>query len=387
MGSEMKEQRDVGERSGYQAVYFSLAYSREGNIIGGDTEREETMQMIRQASKRNSGLRPWGRALGIAVFGLAFAVSQAWAVPYKGTATGFFSGTLFDLDGDGFGALLGSTSGFSSPGGDNMCSLIQEAAFVPTPTGACGPAEVEYMVLPETTRLDCQYRGSGDVFNFRVTGTICLPFSCFGADFNETFRLQEGCTGIAEGTMTLLGGNGRAQGASGSFTYKQTAIYTKLDFPYAGILSSEIKGDITLAAGNAFPGEAEIDQTLMDAVTAGDVDAVRVALDEGASVHGRGADGETPLFIAASPEMAQLLLNAGASVHARNAYGMTPLHDASILGRVEIVQLLLDAGAAVYAQDSHGRTPLDWLENSPLGHLAPKANDAIIQMLKDAGGE
>ena len=134
------------------------------------------------------------------------------------------------------------------------------------------------------------------------------------------------------------------------------------------------------------PEDAELDSTLIGAVTVGNVDAVRTALDNGASVHARrDADGETPLFYVAQPDVAQLLLEAGASVYARNDYGMTPLHDASILGRIEIVQLLLEAGADVNARDERGWTPLTWVEDPPWG--VPQASDELIQILKDAGGE
>ena len=136
------------------------------------------------------------------------------------------------------------------------------------------------------------------------------------------------------------------------------------------------------------PEDAALDSALFFAIaTLRDVDAVHTALDNGASVHARDAQGETPLYasIPVSVDIVRLLLEAGASVHARNAYGMTPLHDASIWGHIEIVRLLLEAGADVNAQDNRGWTPLTWVEDPPWG--VPQASDELIQILKDAGGE
>lgn len=299
------------------------------------------MQMIRQKSKRSSGLRPWRKAFGIAVFALVFAVSQAWAAPYETTSSGFFSSTIFDSNGDGVTAAFATLSGSDSLGHNFVCSSVYEAVVVEQPTGACGPEEVELVLLPNTVRTRCQFEGYEDIFNYTGTGTICLAVSCF----------QGGaCSGTSKGTSTLAGGSGIAEGSSGSFTYTQTFAYTQAD---AGTVSQEVEGDIELAAGAAFPGE--LDSALIGAITAGDIDAVRTALNDGASVQVRDED------------------------------GMTPLHDASIWGHVEIVQLLLDAGADVNARDEQGWTPLDWVEVPPWG--VPQASDELIQLLKDAGGE
>ena len=347
------------------------------------------MQMIRQASKRNSGLRPWGRALGIATFILVFTVSQARAVPFKSSLQGFFhSAPITALDEENVPRVVPGASsvysGFDSMGNTVVCAGLTTSSQFVDPTGACGAEEFE---LAGTTAYVCQYNGAEDVFNSTSTDRLCVPISCYD-DFPLSFI---GCTATGTSSVTATGGDGRAEGSSGSWTSSSTITYPQMEMlesgsvRFVGTVRAKLQGDFELADGVSLPGEAEVDQDLMAAVTAGDVEAVQAALDEGASVHGRGADGETPLFIAASPDLAQLLLDAGASVHARNNFGMTPLHDASILGRTEIVRLLLEAGAAVYARDERGMTPLDWVENPPWG--VPQASDELIQLLKDAGGE
>ena len=354
-----------------------------GTVTKNDTEGGEIM--TRQVSKRNNGLRLWSRALGIAAFVFIFTASQAWAAPFKAVAEGMWHITPGTVPGFGVASIGSQTSsGFDSEGNFFVCSGVTTSSEFIASTGACEADEAEGV---GTVNYHCQYNGAKDIFNSTGTTRTCVPFSCF----DENFIPQVGCSFTVTGSTTATGGDGRAEGSSGSWTSSSTATYTQVEVLESGFLrvtgtfSSELQGDFELADGVDLPGEAEVDADLMGAVTAGDIDAVRMALDEGASVHGRDAAGETPLFHVADPDIARLLLDVGASVHARNNYGMTPLHDASILGRIEIVRLLLEAGAAVYALDERGMTPLAWVENPPWG--VPQASDELIQLLKDAGGE
>ncbi|MCC7372674.1 MAG: ankyrin repeat domain-containing protein [Chloroflexi bacterium] len=103
---------------------------------------------------------------------------------------------------------------------------------------------------------------------------------------------------------------------------------------------------------------------LIAAVWAGNADAVRSLLADGADARARDAEsGLTVLQIAAGeakPEIVRLLLDAGADVHAADSRaGGSALHKACQGGSVEVVQMLLDAGAFVdCVAPTTGHTPL-----------------------------
>lgn len=192
------------------------------------------------------------RSIGLHILGVLFLMGgQAGAVSFTSTATGFFSSTIFDSDGDGFTAFFLSVSGSTTAFGSFVCSAVSESVFV-APTGACGPSEFESAILPETSRSHCQFEGTEDIVNFTSTGTGCLPSSCLDASFIPIV----GCSSTFTGTITTLGGDGVFEGATGSSTFSQTATYTQVDvlpsgFVFvAGTLSQETQGEATLAGGD-----------------------------------------------------------------------------------------------------------------------------------------
>lgn len=109
---------------------------------------------------------------------------------------------------------------------------------------------------------------------------------------------------------------------------------------------------------------------LLEAVQAGDVEAVRAALEAGASPDAFTEDGSTALSVAAGqgadPETISLLLAAGADIGARNTAGYTPLLSALRSGRSEAaVRLLLNAGADPTARTAAGETAPELLAANP----------------------
>ncbi len=101
---------------------------------------------------------------------------------------------------------------------------------------------------------------------------------------------------------------------------------------------------------------------LQYAVSVGNVDAVRVLVENGANVNTRDPGLQaTPLMRAANRaprEILELLLAAGADVRARNRLGSTALHRAAGRLNEQAVEILLDNGADVNAQDDWGSSPL-----------------------------
>lgn len=82
---------------------------------------------------------------------------------------------------------------------------------------------------------------------------------------------------------------------------------------------------------------------------------VKLLLQKGANIVARDDAGRTPLHLASTKEVAQLLI---ADINARDRYKKTPLHAAAYRGNKEVVQLLLEHGADVNARDYANRTPL-----------------------------
>ena len=137
-------------------------------------------------------------------------------------------------------------------------------------------------------------------------------------------------------------------------------------------------------------------KTLRDAVSQGDVKALRRLLKRGADVHAKDRWGQTALHRAADwgrADVVKVLLEHGADVNARDADGATPLdeawfhytdvvklllekgadpnattsrypetrlHEAVRDCRTEVAKLLLDKGADVSAKGDWGRTALHW---------------------------
>lgn len=106
---------------------------------------------------------------------------------------------------------------------------------------------------------------------------------------------------------------------------------------------------------------ASDDWRLLDAVRAGDRDAVRALLAAGADVNAAQPDGATALAWAAyrdDLETVDLLIRAGAGLNAANDYGVTPLTIACTNRNAAMVARLAAAGANPNAGTWTGETPL-----------------------------
>ena len=114
------------------------------------------------------------------------------------------------------------------------------------------------------------------------------------------------------------------------------------------------------SAGGAMPDEAAERQLIVSAIN-GNIDGVRQALKNGASINVRDNRGRTPLLIAThadNVEMARALIAAGADVNARDHIEDSPYLYAGAEGRNEILRMTLEAGADLRSTNRYGGTAL-----------------------------
>ena len=101
---------------------------------------------------------------------------------------------------------------------------------------------------------------------------------------------------------------------------------------------------------------------LWNALTGGDIEAVRRALDAGDDVNRSYCTlGAKPLYWASGKgdkDLCELLIDRGADVNDKNEYGDTPLHEASYWGYKDVCALLIERGADVNAKNNSGETPV-----------------------------
>ena len=131
--------------------------------------------------------------------------------------------------------------------------------------------------------------------------------------------------------------------------------------------------------------EATPELDVFDAAAVGDVDRLTELLDgDGDLVNAYSEDGYTPLhfaaFFARGPAV-RLLLDRGADVGAvaRNEMEVQPLHSAVAANAREVVAALLQAGADVNARQQGGFTPFMAAEQHE--------DEDMVRLLMDHGAE
>ncbi|XP_028407753.1 ankyrin repeat and EF-hand domain-containing protein 1-like [Dendronephthya gigantea] len=100
---------------------------------------------------------------------------------------------------------------------------------------------------------------------------------------------------------------------------------------------------------------------LSDAVKFGDLESIKLAINNGTPVNQRDKYYKTPLMIAClygKITIAHALLDMGADLKSRDNFFWTPLHHACHCGQLDIVKLLLERGADIDAKAINGGTPL-----------------------------
>lgn len=103
---------------------------------------------------------------------------------------------------------------------------------------------------------------------------------------------------------------------------------------------------------------------LHGAVMCSKTNTIKLLIEKGAKVNARNESGETPLYEAIyhnRVEIAEVLIDNSADVNVRDSQGNTPLHKAAVFSNTGTIEFLLKKGAKANIQDNYGRTPLHWI--------------------------
>jgi ankyrin repeat protein len=138
------------------------------------------------------------------------------------------------------------------------------------------------------------------------------------------------------------------------------------------------------------------ESSFVECAKKGDIDAVKLFLDEGMNINAANKRGQTALIRAVGGRYARTplmeaagtgncviikqLVQKGADINAKDYESNTPLHFACMYGHIEAVRLLIEMDAKPDVQASGlGRTPMKIAETN--GYTE------IVQILKDAGAK
>jgi ankyrin repeat protein len=134
------------------------------------------------------------------------------------------------------------------------------------------------------------------------------------------------------------------------------------------------------------------------AALSGDIEVMRLLLDNGADPNVATTQGTTALMAAAGInwipgqtyshseadyiEAVKLCLARGADVNASNSLGFTAMHGAANRGWESVIRILAEHGARVDAKDKEGRTPMTFAQGIFLAVRPPEAKPKAMALLK-----
>jgi len=134
------------------------------------------------------------------------------------------------------------------------------------------------------------------------------------------------------------------------------------------------------------------------AALAGDIEVMRLLLENGANPNIATVEGTTALMAASGMnwvsnqthnhgetaylEAIKLCLQQGADINAANSLRFTALHAAASRGWESVIQLLVDSGARLDAKDIAGRTPLMFAQGVSLAARPPEAKPKAAALLQ-----
>ena len=115
---------------------------------------------------------------------------------------------------------------------------------------------------------------------------------------------------------------------------------------------------------------------LIDASKNGDLEKVKLLIENGANIEVKDNKGDTALILASycrRLEIIKYLVEKGANINATNDNGRTALMWASIWRDLEMVKLLIEIGADVNIKNNYGKTVLDLAKTKEIKELLKKS--------------
>ncbi len=117
-------------------------------------------------------------------------------------------------------------------------------------------------------------------------------------------------------------------------------------------------------------GNKKADELLLTSATECNIEGVKRALREKASVNAKTSYNDTALMFAAQKgclEAVKILVKKGANVNASNKWGDTALHMAAMSGNLELIKFLVSKKADIYSKNYLKYTPMFYA--AIMGHL------------------
>ena len=115
---------------------------------------------------------------------------------------------------------------------------------------------------------------------------------------------------------------------------------------------------------------------LIDASKNGDLEKVKLLIENGADIEAKDNNGDTALILASYYrylEIIQYLVEKGANINATNDNGWTSLMYASKYGELETIKYLLENGADVNIKNKNGNAALDLAKIEDIKEVLRKA--------------
>ncbi|HEX8072760.1 MAG TPA: ankyrin repeat domain-containing protein [Pyrinomonadaceae bacterium] len=240
---------------------------------------------------------------------------------------------------------------YSANGGDTLAGTVTD------PAGALIPNVTVTLVEPQSgaTRTATTDDGGGFTFAGLAAGKYNLQIDASGFKRMEV-RAAEAGAGRQPLTISLQIGEVVEMGV------------VVISEPEEPLVLAAYKGDLLAVRGLLAVGadvnvrDKLVDKTaLMEAVSADNLELVRLLVGARADANRRNEYGQTALMLLgpkATPELVHTLTGAGARVNAKDKDGETALMYAARWGNAETVRALTEAGARVDARNHDGQTAL-----------------------------
>ena len=215
----------------------------------------------------------------------------------------------------------------------------------------CGPSEEEHaLVLNGITMRNAAFRGSIEEIKQHLAAGVDVNVKGTGGLTPLHYAARYGRKEVVE-LLFAKGADVNVKSDGGITPLDWTEPYED-DSPELKAAKKETADLLREHSGKTGQELAAANKKLTDAALNGDIEAVKQYLAAGADVNAKDGMGTTPLHLAATKEIAELLITEGADVNAKDEGGYTPLDRAGLSKQTEITDLLHKHSGISGAADS-----------------------------------